>query len=81
VILDIFSRFVVGWTVADRESSAIATILIEQSYRKQGIKTGQLTIHADRGPSMKSKPVAYLLADLGVTKTHSRPYKQTSLMI
>lgn len=74
VILDIFSRYVVGWTVADRESSTIATLLMEQSYRKQRIQPGQLTIHADRGPSMKSKPVAFLLADLGVTKTHSRPY-------
>lgn len=74
VILDIFSRYVVGWTVADRESSNIATLLIEQSYKKQGVQAGQLTIHADRGPSMKSKPVAFLLADLGVTKTHSRPY-------
>jgi putative transposase len=74
VILDIFSRYVVGWMVADRESAILAQTLIEQTCTKQGIESDQLILHADRGPSMKSKLVAHLLADLGITKTHSRPY-------
>jgi len=74
VILDIFSRYVVGWLVADRESEALAVELIEQTCGKQGIRPGELTIHADRGSSMTSKSVAFLLADLGVEKTHSRPH-------
>jgi len=74
VILDIFSRYVVGWMVAPRESAALAERLIAESCTKQRIETGQLTLHADRGSSMTSKPVALLLADLGVTKTHSRPH-------
>ena len=74
VTLDIFSRYVVGWMVAYRESSALAQRLIEQSCKRQGIERGQLTLHADHGPSMKSNLVALLLAELGVTKTHSRPY-------
>tara|TARA_Y100000588_G_C14176922_1_gene891810 strand:- start:41 stop:1069 length:1029 start_codon:yes stop_codon:yes gene_type:complete len=74
VILDIFSRYVVGWMVADRESSALAERLIKQTCEKQNISPNQLTIHADRGASMKSKLIANLLADLGITKTHSRPY-------
>lgn len=74
VILDIFSRYVTGWMVAHRESATLAKRLIAETCRKQGIKPGQLTIHADRGASMRSKPVALLLSDLGVTKTHSRPY-------
>jgi len=74
VILDIFSRYVVGWMVATRESAILAERLINETCEKQGIAPGQLTIHADRGSSMKSKPVALLLADLGITKTHSRPY-------
>jgi putative transposase len=74
VILDIFSRYVVGWMVAHRESAALAQKLIAQAAEKQAISPGQLTIHADRGPSMTSKPVAFLLADLGITQTHSRPY-------
>ena len=73
VILDIFSRYVVGWMLAPHESAALAEGLISETYAKQGIETGQLTLHADRGSSMKSKPVALLLADLGVVKTHSRP--------
>ena len=73
VLLDIFSRYVVGWMVAHRESATLAKKLIAESLRKQGIERGQLTVHADRGSSMTSKPVALLLADLGVTKTHSRP--------
>lgn len=74
VIIDIFSRYVVGWTVAHSEQKALATRLIEESCIKQHIAPGQLTIHADRGASMKSKVVAQLLSDLGITKTHSRPY-------
>ena len=74
VILDLFSRYVVGWLVAHEERAALARKLIEQSCRRQGITPGELTLHADRGPSMTSKPVALLLSDLGVTKTHSRPY-------
>jgi putative transposase len=74
VILDIFSRYVVGWMVATRESAALAERFIDETCAKQGIVPGQLTIHADRGSSMTSKPVAFLLADLGVTKTHSRPH-------
>jgi putative transposase len=74
VILDVFSRYVVGWMVAHRESAALAKRLIEQTCRRQGIAPGQLTIHADRGSAMTSKTLAFLLADLGVTKTHSRPH-------
>jgi putative transposase len=74
VILDIFSRYVVGWMVANRESATLAKRLIEITYRNQGIQPDQLTIHADRGGSMRSKSLALLLADLGVTKTHSRPH-------
>jgi putative transposase len=74
VVLDVFSRYVVGWLVADAESSALAERLLAEACERQGIKPGQLTIHADRGSSMKSKPVAMLFADLGVTKTHSRPH-------
>lgn len=74
VILDMFSRYVVGWMLANRESASLAKELIEESCRRQGIGEEQLTLHADRGPSMKSKTVALLLADLGVTKTHSRPH-------
>ena len=74
VVLDVFSRYVVGWMVAQREAANLAQKLIAQSCAKQGIEPSQLTLHADRGPSMRSKSVAQLLADLGVTKTHSRPY-------
>ena len=74
VILDIFSRYVTGWMVAHRESAALARRLIEGTCRKQAIEPGELTIHADRGGSMRSKSLALLLADLGVTKTHSRPH-------
>jgi putative transposase len=74
VILDIFSRYVVGWMVAPRESAELAKKLIEESCEKQNIQPGQLGLHADRGSAMRSKPVALLLADLSVTKTHSRPY-------
>lgn len=74
VIIDVFSRYVVGWMVAERESAELAERLIEETCRRQGVEPGKLTVHADRGSSMRSKPVALLLADLGVTKTHSRPY-------
>lgn len=74
VILDIFSRYVVGWLLAPRESASLAQRLLAETCRRQSIQPGQLTIHADRGSAMKSQPVAQLLADLGVTKTHSRPY-------
>jgi len=74
VILDIFSRYVVGWMVAERESKELAKRLLGATCEKQGIEQGRLTIHADRGSSMTSKDVALLMADLGVTKTHSRPY-------
>ncbi len=74
VILDVFSRYVVGWMVADRESATLASRLIEETIERQGIQPGQLTLHADRGSSMRSKTVALLLADLGVAKTHSRPH-------
>ena len=74
VILDIFSRYVVGWMVAQRESAALAKRLISETCHKQGIQRDQLTIHADRGASMRSKSVALLLSDLGVIKSHSRPH-------
>jgi len=74
VIMDIFSRYVVGWMIAQAESAVLAERLIEETCAKQNIEKGQLTLHADRGSSMKSKPVALLLSDLGVTKTHSRPH-------
>jgi putative transposase len=74
VIIDVFSRYVVGWMVADRESSELAKRLISETIRKQEADPSRLTIHADRGSSMKSKAVALMLSDLGVTKTHSRPH-------
>lgn len=74
VILDVFSRYVVGWMIADREGKELARQFIADTCEKHDIAPGQLTIHADRGSSMRSKPVAFLLADLGVTKTHSRPH-------
>jgi putative transposase len=74
VILDIFSRYIVGWMVASMEQGTLAKKLIEQSCEKQGIQSRQLSIHSDRGPSMTSKTVAFLLADLGITKSLSRPH-------
>ena len=74
VILDIYSRYAVGWMVATRESAALAKMLIRQTCTKQSINPGQLTIHADRGSSMTSKLVEFLLADLGITQSHSRPH-------
>src|SRR5215210_7922736 len=77
VILDVFSRYCVGWTIQHRESAELGKALIAQAIEQQQIEAGMLTVHADRGSSMTSKPVAMLLADLGVTKTHSRPYTST----
>jgi putative transposase len=74
VILDIFSRYVVGWMLAHRESEDLAQRLIRETVVKQGIVRDQLTIHSDRGPSMRSQTVAQLLATLGITKSHSRPH-------
>ena len=74
VILDVYSRYVVGWMVALQEAAHLAQILFLETCQKQQILPGQLTLHADRGNPMNSKPLALLLADLGVTKTHSRPY-------
>ena len=74
VILDIFSRLVTGWTVADRESAALAGDLIAHACGQQGIEPGQLGLHADRGAAMTSKTVTQLLLDLGVERTHNRPH-------
>ena len=74
VLLDLFSRYVVGWMVAERESAALATTLIEQTCLKQGIEPQVLTLHSDRGAPMTSKCTAQLLADLGVTRSLSRPH-------
>ena len=74
VILDIFSRYVVGWMIAPRESAELAKQLIAQTVVRHDVLPGMLTLHADRGTSMRSKPVASLLVDLDVAKSHSRPY-------
>src|SRR5215216_2451972 len=74
VILDVFSRAVVGWMIAEREDASLAETLIAETCAKEGIVLQQLTIHADRGSAMTSKVVAHLLADLGVSKSHSRPH-------
>ncbi len=74
VILDIFSRYVVGWLLAERESAELAQQLIADSVARHDIEPGRLTLHADRGTSMRSKPVAALLVDLDIAKTHSRPH-------
>ena len=74
VILDVYSRCIVGWMVMERESAQLAEELIAESCAKEGIVPETLTLHADRGSAMTSKTVAMLLADLGVTKTHSRPH-------
>jgi putative transposase len=73
VMLDIFSRYVVGWLLARQEAAALAKVLVAESCQRQHITPGQLIIHADRGPSMTSQPVALLLATLGVVPSHSRP--------
>ena len=74
VILDIYSRYVVGWMLAHRESEDLAERLIRETIVKQGVVRDQLTIHSDRGPAMRSQTVAQLLATLGVVKSHSRPH-------
>jgi putative transposase len=74
VIIDIFSRRVVGWCVADTESAALFKPLFQDAAACHAVSPGELTLHADRGPSMKAKATALMLADLGVTKSHSRPY-------
>jgi putative transposase len=73
-VLDIFSRYVVGWMIAEEESSELAKQLIAESARKQGIQPDQLTLHADNGSPMKGKPLSQLLLDLGITGSHSRPH-------
>jgi putative transposase len=74
VLLDLFSRFVVGWMLAPQESGTLARRLIAETCERQGIVPGQLTLHADRGSAPASKTVAQLLADLGVERSHSRPH-------
>jgi putative transposase len=74
VIVDVYSRYVVGWLLADQESAELAEALITAAYAKQQIKPGQLTIHADRGSAMTAKSIALLMSDLEVNKSHSRPY-------
>ena len=74
VILDIFSRFVVGWLLAPRESAELAQQLIAQTVSRHDVLPGMLTLHADRGAAMRSKPVASLLVDLQIIKSHSRPH-------
>lgn len=74
VVIDVFSRLVTGWLVAERESAELAKEFLEESVLKHDVPRNQLNIHADRGKVMRSKPVAFLMADLGITKTHSRPY-------
>jgi putative transposase len=74
VMLDVFSRYIVGWIVQYRENGQLAKALIAQAAAQQKITPGLLTLHADRGSPQRAKPVAFLLADLGITKTHSRPY-------
>jgi putative transposase len=74
VILDIFSRYVPGWMLAHAENAKLAEALLADTVAKQHIGHGQLAIHADRGSPMVARPVAFLLADLGVTKSHSRPH-------
>ena len=74
MILDVFSRYAVGWTVQYRENGQLAKALIEQATEQQQIGRSVLTLHADRGAPQRAKPVAFLLADMGITKTHSRPY-------
>src|SRR5260370_41183758 len=74
VILDIFSRYLTGWMVAERESAELAKRFLEETIGKYNVAPGQLSVHPDRGRVMRAKPAAFLLADLAVTKTHSPPY-------
>ena len=74
VLLDIFSRYVVGWMVAQRESAALGQDLVRTACQQQSIKPGQVIVHSDRGPQMVAKSTALLYADLGIGKSHSRPH-------
>ena len=74
VMLDIYSRYVVGWMLARAERAQLAEALIAHAVDTQGVQRDRLTLHADRGSAMTAKPVAFMLADLGVTKSHSRPH-------
>ena len=74
VIIDIYSRYIVAWTVAAAETGELAEAFIADAVDRQGVERNQLTLHADRGSSMTSKPVAQLLVDLGVARSHSRPH-------
>lgn len=74
VCIDLFSRLVVGWTVLEKEDADLAKAFLEECFTRYGIPPGQTTLHADRGSAMTSKPVGFLLADLGITKSHSRPH-------
>jgi putative transposase len=74
LILDVFSRYIIDWTVATTESAAIARSLFSEAAREQGVQPGQLHVHADGGAMMKSKSLALLFADLGISKSHSRPH-------
>jgi len=74
VILDIFSRYVVGWLLAERENGGLAAKLLQQTYDKQGVRPGQVILHADRGSPMKAKPMVQLMANLDVGRSHSRPH-------
>lgn len=74
VILDVFSRYAVGWTVEERESADLATDFIQEIAFRQGIAKGQLTIHADRGAAMTSRSVSQLMVELGIERSHSRPH-------
>jgi len=73
VILDIFSRYVVGWMIAERQSAALASRLIDETYERQGIEAGQLILHADRGSEMVAQATVQLCAKLGITRSHNRP--------
>jgi putative transposase len=73
-VLDIFSRYVVGWLIANAQSAELARQLINETARRQGIEPGQLTLHSDNGTPMTGKPLTQLLADLGVIRSHSRPH-------
>ena len=73
VVLDMFSRKIVGWLLDEREDAALANILIAESYTREGVQPQQLTLHADRGAPMTSKTRSELLIDLGVAQSHSRP--------
>jgi len=76
-VIDVYSRYIVGWMIAKQESSALAERLIADTCRKEGIEPKQLTLHADRGSAMRSKTVAQLLIELGVSRSHSRPHTPT----